>query len=123
MRQGRKLKKVGAFRTINVKEGMPTVAEARERLKAELARSRDMGVKVVKLIHGYGSSGVGGAIKVAVHKSLSKRKKEGTIRLFVPGERFNSWDETALALYAVFPGVKGDPDYGKGNEGITLVLL
>ncbi|MBF0171141.1 MAG: Smr/MutS family protein [Nitrospinae bacterium] len=109
--------------TVNLKEGMPTVEEARQKLKAELARSRDRGVKVVKLIHGYGSTGVGGAIKVAIRKSLALRKKEGAIRLFVPGERFNDWDAEAVALFAVMPGMKGDPDYQRGNEGITFVLL
>lgn len=123
MRQGRAKKKVGAVATVNLKEGMPTVEEARQKLKEELARNRDRGVKVVKLIHGYGSTGVGGAIKVGIRKSLAKRMKEKTIRLFVPGERFNDWDEASVALFAVMPGMKGDPDYQKGNEGVTIVLL
>ncbi len=123
MRQGRKKKKVGSVVTVNLKEGMPTVEEARQKLKAALARSRDQGAKVVKLIHGYGSTGVGGAIKMGIRKSLAKRRKEGLIRLFVPGERFNDWDEASVALFAVMPGMKGDPDYQKGNEGITIVLL
>lgn len=119
----KKGKKPGAMATVNLKEGMPTVEEARQKLKSELARNRDRGVKVVKLIHGYGSSGVGGAIKVGIRKSLSKRRKEGAIRLFVPGEQFNDYDETARELFSVMPGMKGDPDYQKGNEGVTIVLL
>ena len=48
--------------TINLEEGMPTVAQAQTRLIGELGRSRAAGAKAVKLIHGYGSTGVGGKL-------------------------------------------------------------
>jgi len=50
---------------------MPTVAEALQLLERELVRSRQAGGKVVKLIHGYGSTGAGGEIRIAVQKRLT----------------------------------------------------
>lgn len=46
--------------TLNIKSDMPTVEEARKRLLTELQRAKAKGAKAMKLIHGYGSSGVGG---------------------------------------------------------------
>ena len=47
--------------TINMEIGHATVEEARQVLKAELEKCRNRKVIAVKIIHGYGSSRVGGA--------------------------------------------------------------
>ena len=50
-----------ALRELNVKAGMPTVDEARRILLEGLRTAKSGGVRVVKVIHGYGSSGAGAA--------------------------------------------------------------
>ena len=45
--------------TVNLEEGMPYVDEALEHLEKSLRRAKNGGCKVVKFIHGYGSSGKG----------------------------------------------------------------
>ena len=45
-------------------------------------------VKVLKLIHGYGSSGRGGAIRADVLAQLARKKRAGQIQEFVRGEIF-----------------------------------
>jgi len=111
------------MRTIMLKEGRPTVAEARARLNAELESARRGGIIALKIVHGYGSSGVGGALRDAIRASLRKRRKEGRIRAFVTGERWDSLDETGRLLLEACPELSRDPDLGRYNEGITLVLL
>jgi hypothetical protein len=111
------------LRTIMLKEGRPTVADARARLNAEMESARRGGIVALKIIHGYGSSGVGGALKDAIRASLRKRRKEGRIRAFITGEQWDSLDETSRMLIETCPELGRDSDLGRYNEGITLVLL
>ena len=80
------------MREMNIKEGMPTVAEARKRLQDELAVARRLGAPAVKIVHGYGSNGTGGALRVAIRQTLAQRQREGKIRTYVPGERWGIFD-------------------------------
>ena len=48
---------------VNLEAGMPTVDMARTHLNMTLRSAKANRVKVLKLIHGYGSSGKGGAIR------------------------------------------------------------
>ena len=110
-------------RTVNLKSGMPNVEEARSRLNTEIDKSKKRGDQVLKLIHGYGSSGVGGTLKDAIRRSLRKRRKEGKIRSFVAGEKWGAFDEITNEILGECPQLERDPDLGKYNEGITIVLM
>jgi DNA-nicking Smr family endonuclease len=52
---------MSALRTYNVEAGLPTLDEARRLVIEEIKRAKRERVKVLKVIHGYGSSGKGGA--------------------------------------------------------------
>ena len=108
---------------LNLKQGMPTVAEARQRLNQTLQQARTSGVVAIKIIHGYGSSGVGGALREAIRRSLTKRRKEGSIRAFAAGEKWDSFEPTSQQILAEVPSLARDPDLNRYNEGITIVLL
>ncbi len=110
-------------RTFNVEAGLPTLDEARRLVAAEIKRARRDGVKVFKVIHGYGSSGKGGALCIGLRKSFGLRKKEGVIRDFVAGEDFTIFNDTVLALLEAVPELRGDPDLGATNEGVTVLWL
>ncbi|MGQ9650785.1 MAG: Smr/MutS family protein [Phycisphaerae bacterium] len=111
------------MRVYVVKAGLPTVQEARSRLKVEIDKATQAGTRVLKVVHGYGSSGVGGALRDAIRGSLRKRRKEGKIRAFVIGEKWSVFDETARQLLEECPELEKDPDLNGYNEGITLVLI
>ncbi len=108
---------------VHIKEGFPTVAEARQRLAAALDKARSVGATTVKVVHGYGSTGVGGALREALRRSLAKRKKEGRIRAFVAGEKWDLFDPAAREILDACPDLARDPDLNRYNEGITIVLL
>lgn len=108
---------------LHVKSGMPTVDEARARLRAELERAGKSGIVVLKIIHGYGSSGVGGSLRHAIRRSLRKRLKEGRIRCFVPGEAWDIFEESTREILDACPELGRDADLKKHNEGVTVVLL
>lgn len=112
-----------SFRTINLKIDRPTVDEARARLKSALDEARRAHVTVLKIIHGYGSSGEGGAIKQAIHRSLWRRCHEGLIRHYIPGERWELFDVETQQVLAACPAAARDADLNNCNEGVTIVLL
>jgi hypothetical protein len=111
------------YRTINLKVDLPILDEARRRLLAEIRTARRQGLRVLKVIHGYGSTGKGGQLCVGLRRSLRLRTKEGVIRGFLPGEDFSIFNETTLALLEVAPVLRGDPDLNAVNPGVTLVWL
>lgn len=108
---------------INIEYGMPTVEVARNRLINGLQAARMRGIKTVKVIHGYGSSGKGGAIKRDVHKYLEQKLHDKAIRAYVKGEDFSPFSEAARRIAALSPDLKRDHDYGRCNDGITIILL
>jgi hypothetical protein len=111
------------MRTINLEIGHPTIDEARRRLLEELNASRSRGVRLLKVIHGWGSSGEGGRLAVAVRKSLRLRIKESKATLMVTGERFSSDTVEGRELAQRHPAVRGDRDFNRANPGITVVEL
>jgi hypothetical protein len=109
--------------TINIKHDMPTVEEARRRLVQRLTRLAGEGVAVVKVIHGYGSTGKGGGIRRAVFTTLRRLQAEGLIRGWVPGEQWKKSSEIARELLKTFPYLADEADLEKGNQGCTIVAI
>jgi hypothetical protein len=110
-------------RTINLEDGMPTIPQARARLASELQAARQQGVSILKLIHGYGSTGVGGELRLALQSTLRQMAERNEIRGCIFGEDWRKSDERSWALLKRLPELKEDRDLGRGNRGITLVVL
>jgi len=113
----------GSVRTLDIELGRPTREEALRRLTEGLASAQKGGVRVLKVIHGYGSTGQGGVLRFAVRNFLRQAKEKGEIKLFVNGEDFKTSDERAWELVKKAPEAKQDRDFGGKNRGVTLVLL
>ena len=114
---------MATFRTFNVKADMPSLDEARRAVIDEIRRARKEGVRVLKVVHGWGSTGKGGVLRVGLRKSFKLRRKEGVIREFIPGEDFSIFNKTVLALLDEVPESRGDPDLNATNEGVTVLWL
>jgi hypothetical protein len=112
-----------AIKTVNLKSDMPQVHEALQRLDRELALARQGKTTLLKLIHGYGSTGAGGDIRIAVQKRLLEMAQNGQIRGCIFGESWSKSDETAWKLLQSHAELKSDSDLGRGNRGITIVLI
>jgi len=110
-------------KVVNLEDGMPTVEQARLRMQRELAVARSQGVVAVKLIHGYGSTGTGGVLRNELQKELRKASTEGKITCFIAGEVWTISDETTWSWLKKFPEWKHDSDMGRGNRGISIVIL
>ncbi len=111
------------MKTVNLKSDMPQVHEALQRLERELALARGEKAKLLKLVHGYGSTGAGGDIRIAVQRRLQELVQSGEIRGCIFGESWSKSDEAAWKLLRAHPELKNDSDLGRRNQGITIVLL
>lgn len=111
------------FITVNLEEGRPTAAVALKRLFGEIHRAKAQRVKVIKLIHGYGSSGVGGVLRIAVRTELERLKKKGLVKIYVPGESFEIFSIDTIKMLDACEILRSDRDLGRFNSGITMVLL
>lgn len=115
--------KLSAVHSINLKEGMPTVAIAISRLKRELREAKAERRKLVRIIHGYGSTGVGGEIRLAVRKHLQSMATVGKIKNVVPGDDYSDRTNAGEALLGRHHGLRSSLRTDSHNPGITFVEL
>lgn len=111
------------LREVNLERGMPLVDQAIRQLTFELHRSRAMGCAVLKIIHGYGSSGTGGRIRVEARAYLERLKRKGEIAGFIPGEEFSIFHPETLAAFRRCGALRQDRDLERHNNGVTFILL
>jgi hypothetical protein len=112
-----------ALKTVNIEANMPTVEEARQLLLAEVKLAKQSGVKALKIIHGYGSTGKGGVLRGALRTSLLRRKKEGLVTRVIFGEKWSVFEDDARYAIEQCPELRNDRDLNRSNEGITIAIL
>lgn len=108
---------------VNLEAGMPTVTTAKSLLSQAVRTAGANGTHLLKLIHGYGSSGKGGAIRSAARRELAEYKRMGQIKAFIPGEDFSPFNEDARSALSRWPELAKDRDYSRQNHGITIVVV
>ena len=109
-------------RDLDVEAGLPTVAEALRRLEAQLDRARAEGVRVVRVIHGWGSaSGGGGKIRAAARQWLQGQLERGRIRSYLPGDRYAHTLPEGRDFPRRHPALRASENSDRNNPGITFV--
>ena len=111
-----------ALLEVNIKSDMPTVGDAIKRITYHI-KNAGPNVAAVKIVHGYGSSGVGGAIKTEARRYLEGQKKRGFIKDYIPGEDFSIFNESTRKALLVCGKLRSDSDIERHNNGITIVVL
>lgn len=109
--------------TIDIKSNQQTVAEAIAQFEIEVEAYRKGGYKVMKVIHGYGSHGVGGAIRIELIKKLKHLKSRGKIFDYCLGNEWPSAKQVKKMAINYCPDLLADRDMVFVNSGITIVLL
>ena len=112
-----------SLRVVTIKEGLPTLEEAKRRLLLEVRRSHGEGVCVLKLFHGYGSRGRGGILRTGLRSVFSDYQRDGDIRGFATGEEFSIFHPTSLEMITVAPELRKDPDLGRSNPGVSFLWI
>ena len=108
---------------LDIKEYLPPTDVAIFYLEKEILLAKLEGVKVIKVVHGYGSSGKGGSIKIAAREFLKKQKRLGKIKDYVPGEAWGSHKVKPMGLLEDAPELLLNLDGESFNQGITIVIL
>ncbi|MGE0405663.1 MAG: Smr/MutS family protein [Candidatus Korobacteraceae bacterium] len=111
------------FKAVNLEDGMPAVPAAMARLEDALRAARREKCVALKIIHGYGSSGVGGTLRQRLQAELAQRVAGGEIRAFIAGEDWRVSNQDAWNLVNACPELRKDADLGRGNRGISIVVL
>ena len=105
------------MKELNLEDGHPTVVEAMALLKDKI-KSLKKG-EIIVLIHGYGSSGKGGKIRVEARSWLKAQERNGKLSKVVEGEEFEMFNFKAMELKNRDKALI--EYYGKGNHGVTIV--
>ena len=108
---------------MNLKSDRPTVQQALDRLTREITLAREEKRTALKLIHGYGSTGVGGDIRIAVQKRLRELVIAGELSGFIFGEDWSTTNDETWRILQARSELKADPDLGRRNLGVTIVLF
>lgn len=114
---------MGYLKEVNIKYDMPVAELAVRRTTYAIENGRALGASAVKIIHGYGSSGKGGKIRLEVRAYLERQKQRGKIRDYIPGERFSIFDEATRRAFAHCDELRRDRDLEASNNGMTVVIL
>ena len=90
---------------------MPLVSQAMTQLGNEIWMAKYARCHALKVI------------KAACLKLCADRKKSGVIRHYVRGEDFNPFTADGRKAIKLCPQLKNDVDYGRQNDGITVILF
>ncbi|MDX9872862.1 MAG: hypothetical protein RBT41_10660 [Clostridia bacterium] len=104
----------------NLEYNHPTVETAVQKLKNALTTFKGQGYKAVIVIHGYGSSGVGGSIKTAVTKCLAESSMRGIVRASAGGEQ---WSARKKEIVSFCKDLENHELRVANNPGVTIVIL
>ena len=107
--------------TVNLEQGRPSTDEAIARLDLELAAARMKGVILIRIIHGWGSSGTGGKIKTAVRSHLKSLQRAARLRSITAGEEFSDRTNRGRDLLNAHPTLRSSLKTDSENPGITFV--
>lgn len=110
-------------KTVNLEQGLPTVEQALSRLKQELDIARHERIRILTLIHGYGSTGKGGTIRLECRKMLAYLASLGEIHTVIHGEDFNRRHGSTKHLLSRFHDLTRHPHLNHNNKGITLIQM
>ena len=107
----------------NLERYFPTVEQGILLTNQEITRCRKQKIRIIKLIHGYGSSGVGGNLRHGIRRHLQTMVQTGSLRGLMWGEEFSIFDETTRQMLDAVPELRRDSDLERCNQGITMIFV
>lgn len=102
---------------------MPFVESALNHLQAAIREAKAAQVQVLTVIHGYGSTGKGGAIRTECRKTLDYMCSRGQLHSYIPGEDFSKQNGKVKDLLNRYPQLRLNKNLNRRNQGITMVIL
>ena len=110
------------FDIVNIKKDKPDCEYAIFLAEKEIEYSKKEGKDILILIHGYGASGVGGAIKKELHIKLNELVNKGKIKSYFPGECFSLNNLEVEKICKKYPNLLVD-QFLNLNPGVTIINI
>lgn len=111
------------LKVINLKENNATVDYALAVMEIEIEGAKKEGIIALKVLHGYGSHGRGGAIKIELTKNLRQWKKNGFIIDYFGGDEWSIFNQKTMKIFEKDKSIYNDEDMEKANPGITIIQV
>ena len=111
------------YRKISLKAHGESVEQALAICEIEIEKAKRENVKAIKFIHGYGSSGKGGAIAKELRIFLRKLQRQKIIKIIILGIDFRIENPVTQKLLACAEAMACDEDLGHSNPGVTVVVI
>lgn len=111
------------LRKINLKEEGYSTEQAIAIARIEIEMAKKEGLVAIKFLHGYGSHGVGGSIMLELRRQLALWKREGLIKNYFGGDKWNLFDEDSKRILLKDKSIYQDEDISSSNPGITIVEI
>lgn len=109
------------YTEINIKQDMPLVADAMRYLQDSIVKPKRDKCQCVLIIHGYGSTGKGGAICEKARQWLKAQERNGKVKTVIFGEDFTLFNFKALELKNKYQEL--EQLMRVCNNGVTVVEL
>jgi hypothetical protein len=108
---------------VNIKEDSATVEYAINKLEIEIENAKNENITAIKVLHGYGSHGRGGAIFKMLKLKLEQWKRSKFIKNYFFGDKWNIFDQNTLMILTKDKTIYNDEDLNKANPGITIIEI
>ncbi len=109
--------------TIDIKSERQTVNEAIAQFLVEVDAYKKGGFKVMKVIHGYGSHGVGGAIRDTFLKKCQDLKNRKMIEDFTCCDKWTDKNVVRKIAINYCPDLLADAELYHLNPGCSIIIL
>ena len=110
------------MKTLNLKETGASKEDSIILVDMFLEEAKREKLSAVKILHGYGSHGVGGVLHIAVRRHLADLKRKKVIKTYFAGNKWNLLDEETVSALLQDKSCFDD-DLNRSNPGITIVIL
>ncbi|MBE7074195.1 MAG: hypothetical protein E7379_03805 [Clostridiales bacterium] len=111
------------LRLINLKDEVYNVDYAIKTVEIEIENAKREGLIAIKVLHGYGSHGRGGAIMLELRRILPFWKRQGFIVDFFGGDKWSLFDKQSQEILNADKTIFGDCDLDNNNPGITIIKV
>lgn len=111
------------IKVVNIKQNNPNTDYAIYVLDSEIHDAKLTDIDVLVVVHGYGSHGRGGLIKLEALRHLKTLRNQGAIIDFVQGEHWSQTNEVVKTLCEKYPSLILHENLQSLNSGVTVVWV
>lgn len=110
--------------TVNLELGGPTTEEALNALTEHIRTASEIDIRTIIVIHGYGSSGIGGGIRRTIREALANNFFADRVDEYIHGEDLAHRASIYQDLIKRRPSLKSHfKSFKEGNPGMTILLM